>query len=132
MQIRYDVGEKLDLPRMRKQLSRLIGTMPEITFEIYIIGFRVEINIVKCEESSLQDVRLKILNIKSLGGVIQSSVLITPSLDNRFSELKVIKELFPPGEYAANFQSSSKEEIIDKICPVIKTVHKINNLKVFL
>jgi len=65
-------------------------------------------------------------------GEITNEKIIIPLIDTRFKELRDIQDVFVIDHYKAHFDSNSAAMTIEKICKLLKVIHKINNLKAFL
>lgn len=137
MDIRYDFNEHLDLRIMRKQLSHYIGKMPELKYQIYLKDFRIEIDIIQNVDdttSTYHEVRITMFDMVRSSDLISAKYLIIPSLDMRFNEIPLIKSMYDFKFNSANahFKSNNASDTVDKLCNLIKLVHKINRLKAFL
>ena len=132
MQFRYDFGEKLDLSKLKKQAANYINISSKIEYQFYTKDFKIIFNIKP--DSGLI---LTTVSVYSLLRDADNEVLHYQNIyfhnDSRFNSFPEIINLF--GMYSmdsAQFISKSSEEIIDKMCMLIKVMHKINHLKVFL
>lgn len=133
MIIRYDFGEKLDLTRLEKQLPFHIGSMRELTYHFVLQKYRIETDIVKTDDSNDLLVGISLSEIwRDEDGEIKKTQIIIPLSDSRFQEMEIIKKIFVIDHYKAHFQSSDKKFIVDTLVLLIKLVHKINGLMVFL
>jgi hypothetical protein len=137
MDIRYDFNEHLDLRIMRKQLNHYIGKMPELKYQVYLKDFRIEIEIIQNVDdatSTYHEVRITMFDMVRKSDLINANYLIVPTTDMRFNELTLIKSMydFKFNSPHAHFKSNNASETVDKLCNLIKLVHKINSLKAFL
>lgn len=133
MKFRYDFGEKLDLSLFTKQATHYIGSMRELTYELFLPDYKMEVQIVTPDNCTGHTVSLSIYDIErdSDGDLTEEQVII-PLIDTRFKENKDIKEVFVIDHYKANFDSNNAADTTGKICKLLKLIHKINHLKAFL
>lgn len=133
MKFRYDFAEKLDLTRFRKQAPHYISLGRESTFELYVSDFRINVSVATPDDQNAHTVSLFFEEIKrDPDGEIISARIITPLIDTRFKEIKSIQGLFDGSDYKSHFESNSSALTVDNICNIVRLVHKINNLKVFI
>lgn len=142
MQLRYDFGEKLDLSKFRKQSLYYIKNVGSVQYQLFLPDYKVTVEIVKAtSEISHKQVALSIYEIsRDIAGEIVSVRTLSPMNDTRFKEIKTIQELWEPmplgpglpPSMVAEFVSDDPAIIVNRICDLIKIVHKINSLKVFL
>jgi hypothetical protein len=127
------VGEKLDLSKFRKQATHYIDLMREITYHVYLPNYKVIVEIVLAEKTTKHLVTMWIVEIfLDQDKEIKNEKVILPLNDMRFKENKDIQSIFEMDNYKAYFNSSSAADTTDKICRIVKLVHKINHLKAFL
>jgi len=133
MKLRYDFGEKLDLSKFKKQAPHYIAQMRELNLEFYIADFRFSSEISTPDRQTAHLVSLSLEDIeKDEFGNLISSKTIYPLQDTRFKEISDIQVLFQNNTYKSHFQSHSVDDTVNRLCLIIKLLHKINNLKVFL
>ena len=137
MNIRYDFSAILDLSIMRKQLVYYIGKIPEIKYQIYLNNFYVEIDILQNVDdttSTYHEVYLTMYDLKKVADIITAKYIISALTDMRFSELKLINSLYDNTTIAstAHFKSKNITDTIEKLCNLIKLLHRMENLKIFL
>jgi len=133
MKFRYDFGEKLDLSRFVKQAPHYINLGREIDFELYVHDFKINLNIATPDRQTAHTVSLFIEEIKrDTDGNIKSSRIVTPLTDTRFQEIQSIQAVFDSTSYKCHFNSNSSAATVDKICKILKLLHKINGLKAFI
>jgi hypothetical protein len=134
MKLRLDFGEKLDLSKFRKQAAFYISTLPQVNYYLVLPHYKVIAEVVRPEGSQTgRTVTLSLTELtRDKEGEIIAEKTIVPLIDNRFQEIEEIKKIFVIDHYEATFDSNSPNEIVDKICHILKVVHKINRLKVFL
>jgi hypothetical protein len=133
MEYRLDIGEKLDLTRFRKHASVYIGQMRELTYNLHLPDYKVVAEIVTPDNCNGHMVTLFFFDIeKDEDGNIVNEKVVIPLTDTRFKEIKEIQNLFTIDHYKTHFDSNSAINTVDKICRLVKLVHKINHLKVFL
>lgn len=132
MRFRYDFGEVLDLTRFQKQASHYIGAMREVSFQLYVRDFRIIAEIASVDEKTSHTVKVYLEEIsRDSDNEIETVNLIYPFTDIRFKEIKIINEIFTTNS-SIFYESFSVQSTIDNISFLIKLLHKINNLKVFL
>jgi len=134
----YTFGEKLDLTRFRKQAAHYMGNMNEINYDLYLPHYKIKIESstvkTKATNSNAHIATISIFDIKrDDDGEIKREEVIFPLLDSRFKESKDIQAVFLINDtYRGNFISNSTQDTVEKLCCVIKLVHKIDHLKAFL
>lgn len=134
MKLRLDFGEKLDLSKFRKQAVFYIRTLPQVNYYLVLPHYEVVAEIIRPEGSQTgRTVTLSLFElVRDTDGEVIDKKTIVPLIDTRFQELEEIKKLFVIDHYKATFDSSSPNDIVDRVCHLLKLVHKINRLKVFL
>ena|SRR6266404_3603028 len=135
MLFRYDLGQKPDLSKFRKQAMHYIGTMRELSYDLTIPDFRVRVNIATPDDANAHNVSIEIHDIhrdKASSNEIIGSKTVIPMIDTRFNEIKLIQEMFPRDHYVASFVSNSAQETVNRICQLMKLVSKINGLRAFI
>lgn len=136
MEFRYDFGQKLDLSKFLKQGPYYIGLMREVTYSLYVADFIMRVEIARPANHNAHMVTIYFYEIKrDEDGEIISSEMIIPYHDLRFEGLLDIQEkqgLWSIDQYKAHFDSNSAVQTVEKICKILKFIHKINNLKAFL
>ncbi len=132
MLYRYDFNEKLDLSRFRKQAAFYIGKMRELAYDLYLPNYKMRVEIARIDDSSSHISTIYFYQLERDGdGELVNERIVIPLTDMRFKDLTIVKELFTTDNYKAHYQSSSVESTVDKICAILKIIHKINNLKAF-
>lgn len=133
MIIRYDFGEKLDLTRFQKQAIRQIGTMQRLIYHIFVKDYKLVIDIATPDDVTSHEVSISIFEIKrDAEGEITQAWQINPYIDTRFQDISSVMDLFEQDSMIAHYESNNVSKTIQDICLLIKLIHKINNLKVFL
>ena len=133
MLFRYDFAEKLDLSRFKKQASHYISTMREVTYNLFMPDYKMVVEIATPDNSTGHTISLTLYEIeKDKDGDIINERVIIPLIDTRFREISYIKDIFKIDHYKAHFDSNSSTDTVEKICKLLKLIHKINNLKCFL
>jgi hypothetical protein len=133
MEFRYDFGDKLDLSLFKKQGAYYIGIRREVTYNLYLPGYKMRVEIARPDDSNGHMVTVYFYEIKrDSDGEITNEKIIIPLIDTRFKELRDIQDVFVIDHYKAHFDSNSAAMTIEKICKLLKVIHKINNLKAFL
>lgn len=133
MEFRYDFGEKLDLTRFRKQAIHYMSSMREITYILYLPNYKVIAEITTPDNLPGHLVSIYFSEIiRDSSGTIVSDNAIIPLTDSRFKEIKDIQNLFKIDHYKAYMTSYNSAETVNQICNLLRLVHKINRLKVFL
>jgi hypothetical protein len=133
MQFTIQVGEKLDLSKFRKHATHYIGQMREIYYHIYLPDYRVMVELTTPDDSNSHMGDLWIEDIeRDQDNEIIGCKIIYPNVDTRFKEIKDIQILFPSSYWKSQINSNSVTETVDKICRVVKLVHKINGLLIYL
>lgn len=136
MLIRYDIPEKLDLSKFRKQAEFYIGRMRELDYEFITKDYKVFIGISTPDDSNAHSVVIKIFDVKrDAEGEISNYIPIRALKDTRFCESSIIKSIFDPkNDYAldAFFTSNSALETTNKLADIIKLIHKLHSLRAFL
>jgi len=133
MLYRYDFGEKLDLSRFKKQAPHYINSMREVTYDLFMPDYKMSVEISTPDNSTGHIVSLSLYDLDrdDDGDIIRERVII-PLIDTRFREIQPIKDIFKIDHYKAHFDSNSSVDTVEKIAKLLKLLHKINNLKVFL
>lgn len=128
------IGDKLDLSKFRKQAVHYIGQMREVTYDIYSFDYKMIVACKTSESSTAHEVTIRIEELKrDADKEITMSSIICPLNDTRFNEIKIIQDIFTiPGSQTAKFSSNSVSHTVDRICSLIKIIHKINGLKAFV
>lgn len=133
MIFRYDFGSALDLTRFKKQSIHYIGKIPTINYHLFLRDYKIVADINVVNDSTCHNVTISIFDIvRDADGEMLDSNVVVPLNDTRFKELKDVVNIFPNDHYKADFSSGSAENTSDKICKIIRILHKINNLKAFL
>ena len=130
----YTFGEKLDLTEFRKQAAHYLGNMREITYHIYLPHYKMVVEAATIDNSTAHIVTIYMTDIRrDHDGEIIKEENIYPLLDTRFKESKDIQAIFTlVYYYRGSFVSNSTKESADKLCQLIKLIHKLNHLKAFL
>lgn len=132
MIFRYDFGKNLDLSRFRKQSTHYIGKLPTINYHFFVGNYKMIADINVIEEQNLHNVTIAIFDItKDNEGQVKDSNTIVPLMDVRFKEIKEIISIFP-NDYMGEFSSDNSEFTSNKLCQLIKILHKIDSLKAFI
>lgn len=134
MQIRYDFGEKLDVTKFVKQAKHYIAQMPSIQYYFVLPHYKMVVQIDRQENVTSHLITVTFSKIwRDQDGEINSSELIYPAQDIRFKDLKIIQELWlSSADYSAKWSSNSVAHTVDKMVLLLKLIHKINNLQVFV
>ena len=133
MMFTIQVGEKLDLSKFRKHATHYIGQMREIMYHIYLPDYRVIVELSTPDNSNAHIGHFWIEDIeRDQDNEIIECKMIYPNTDTRFKEIKDIQNWFPSSYWKSLINSNNAAETTDKICRVVKLVHKINGLRVFL
>lgn len=133
MLFRYDFGQKLDLSRFEKQAPHYIGTMQELTYHLVVGAYQITAEIATPDGSNSHHVTLWFSEItRDQDGEIINTKIIIPLSDDRFQELSLIKELFNIDNYKAFITSNDAKSTSETLCRLVKLLHKINGLLVFL
>lgn len=133
MLYRYDFSEKLDLSRFKKQAPHYISNMREVTYDLFMPDYKMVVEVATPDGCVGHTVSLSIYDIDrdEDGDIIRERVIV-PLIDTRFREIQPIKDIFKIDHYKAHFDSNSSVDTVEKITKLLKLLHKINNLKVFL
>lgn len=129
------IGEKLDLTKFSKQANYYIASLDEVTYHLYLPDYKIVAEIkagVLGNSEHLLTLYIAEL-LRDQDGEIKAHTTIRPLEDNRFKESKIVQDIFDDlHSYKGYVQSSSVAQTVEQICSVIKLVHKINHLKIFL
>lgn len=135
MKFRIDIqDEKVDLSKFQRACKVYMGQMERVEFEIFLKEYTIRIDITQVEGHSQRLVKVEMWDVKRTDdGLIKAQTSIMPLNDGRFQEIKIIKELFVD-QYArqATFEASDAAQAAAKLEMFIRTIFKVNNLKVFL
>jgi hypothetical protein len=132
MLFRYDFGKKPDLSKFRKQAEHYIGSMRQLSYDLYLPDFHIRIDITTPDDSNAHICTINVIDIfRDKGEIIREQVVI-PMSDVRFNEIELIKQMFPVDHYTATFTSNSVQDTVDKVCRLVKLVSKINGLLAFV
>jgi hypothetical protein len=128
------IGDKLDLTKFRKQAEHYIATMSEVVFDMVLPHYRVRVEIAGMENTTKHTVTMWISSLeRDQDQEIIQEWAIFPLSDVRFKDSQLIQELFEPGHHYKSFRdSSSVAQTVDKMCHIIKMVHKIQSLQAFV
>lgn len=134
MQFRYDfVGDKLDLSRVKKQINRHLIQYDVIEYSFYVLGYRIQVNIVRDELTTNFNIDFSIVELRrDAAGEINSHSAIRVTEDLRFKEFPDLTKYYFPNAFKGDFESNSVDEITEILSSFIKIIYKINNLKAFL
>lgn len=133
MLYRYDIDDKLDLSKFKKQAPVYIGKMRELTYEFFLKDYKMVAEIATPDGYSAHTVSLYFFDIKKdKDGDVVSEKVVIPLIDTRFKEMQFIKDLFTIDNYKAYFDSNSVEKTTNTLSMLLRLIHKINNLKAFL
>lgn len=134
MFLRYDFGEKLDLSKFRKQCKYYIDQNYEMRYWMIFPRYKMVVDITKFKESlAVHQVDLAIYDIvKKDDGTVIGEASIAPASDDRFKSFESVRQIFMPNLNKTSFGCNNSDVIADKICSIIKIVHKIDGLKAFL
>lgn len=106
--------------------------MREVTYDLYTSHYKMRVEIVRPDKSTTHLVTIFIFELeRDKDNELVSEVIVIPLIDMRFKEFQEIKDTFQIDNYKAHFDSNSVEMTVDKICRILKIIHKINNLKAF-
>lgn len=135
MYLRYDFGKKLDLSKFKKQASHYAKNLDKVTYQLFLPNYKITVEIFRAEGClTTRSVNIAIYDIgRDKDGEITFSSALFPITDTRFKEIKIIQELWGNNTGAlAYFDIGTSTDIIQRICDLIKVVHKINKLKAFI
>jgi hypothetical protein len=134
MRLRYDfLGDKIDLSRFQKQIIREIGSMRRLIYDVYVKGYKINVDIVTPDDSNAHQVTIRLFELeRDENQEIRVGKQLTPANDLRFKELKDVTNIFPIDQHEANFESNNVAKTAQELCSIIRIIYKINNLKVFL
>jgi hypothetical protein len=136
----YVFGEKLDLSKFRKQATHYISTIPDVTYHLYLPIYKIHLEVSTPHTHNGHLITISIFELtRNEKKEIIRSELIHPLVNSCFQDIKAIQDIwmpapgtnYVPGSRAA-FASNSVAESVEKICTVLKIVHKIDHLKAFL
>jgi len=137
----YVFGEKLDLSRFRKQAINYISTMRDLSYHLYLPNYKISLEISTPDNQNGHLMAATLFHIKrDEDKEITQTTTIFPVIDSRFQEIKAIQDLWNPLGYGASYSNPSRAsftsnnvvELVEKICIILKIVHKIDSLKAFL
>src|SRR6185436_1755457 len=139
MLVRYDFDKILDLSRFRKQFLHYIPKMmvlniEEVKYHFSLRMFQLSVEIRWIENPINHIVKFYISEVLRDGDKeIIAGKNISPLGDTRFQEIKLFKDFFD-SNYATQglFISYDVLYTVDIVCQIVKFLHKINNLKIFL
>ncbi|CAM6004246.1 unnamed protein product [Sphagnum balticum] len=136
MEFRYDFASKtraLDLTRFKRQAPNHIKTIAKLNFLFLLNEFKVVAEVETPAGSHGHSVTVYFFEVtRDKDFDITSEKAIIPLVDTRFKELTGIKEIFTIDHYKAHFDSSNAQETVDKLCNLLRIVHKINQLLIYL
>jgi hypothetical protein len=132
MIFRYDFGDKLDLSKFRKQAEHYLSRMPNIQYDIFTKDYYISIVAKTEEDSRLQIIYISINDVSRDLGEITYCKAVVPTNDTRFQGFKDLVALYDPGYTAAVITNYNSKDTTNILCDIIKIVHKINSLKVFI
>lgn len=139
MLFRYDFDKNLDLSKFKKQFLHYISKMvslniSEIRYHFSLRMFQLSVEIKWIENPINHIVKFYISEVsRDSDKEIISGKNISPLRDTRFQEIKLFKDFFDTN-YATqgSFVSYNIQHTADTICQIVKLLHKINDLKIFL
>ena len=136
MEFRYDFASKtraLDLTRFKRQAPGHINTIAKLNFLFLLNEFKVVAEVETPAGAHGHSVTVYFFELtRDKEFDITSEKAVIPLVDTRFKELADIQEIFTIDHYKAHFDSPDAQETVDKLCNLLRIVHKINHLKVFL
>jgi len=137
MQLRYDFETSLDLSKFEKQIPVYIHrlnymAMENLLIDVFVKGYKLSFNITSDLDVKSNNIEISLFEIlRNKDGDLTSGTKLIPANDIRFADIKVFSDLFCPNDYSACFVSSDIDLIRERMCTLIKIVHKINKLKMF-
>lgn len=133
MLYRYDISDKLDLSRFKKQAPSLIGKMRELTYEFYLDDYKLVAEITTTDSFNNQLITLYFFDItKDDNDNVVSEKIIVPLESLLFKNINFIKSLFINNNYKAYIDSDNVDKTTDIISTIVKLLFKINSLKAFI
>jgi hypothetical protein len=137
----YVFGDKLDITKFRKQAAHYISTMSEVRYHLYLPNYKIHLEVSTPNDQGGHIVAASLFQLKrdEMKEIIRADA-IYPITDSRFSEIKVIQDIWnpwsgiltvPSSAARATFTSNSVVESVEKICVILKIVSKIDGLKAF-
>ena len=131
--MRFDFGEKLDLTYFRKYVLYNLKKFPEKEheYELFTKLFKISFS-TNPKDSFFVRIIIKDIERDADGEIIKYKNIF-PCSDYRFSSFKEFKVIFDnPYSCEATPSLKGEKDIVDKICFVIKAVHKINYLMPYI
>jgi hypothetical protein len=127
------LNDKSDLTKFRQHALRYISRIQEVSYQIHLPDFRVQVNLACMDgfNSNVGELWMEDLKRNQENDIITCTVIV-PSTDTRLKDFSDIQAWFPADSVKHYICSNSVEETVDKICTVIKILSKINHLKAFL
>jgi hypothetical protein len=138
MLFRYDFDNKLDLSRFQKQALHYMGTMPEVTYHLFVFDYKMIVDVRKTMPINSKGIEpcylvsLQIFDLKrDQDNEIIESKSILPMNDPRFNEMKDFTQIFSLDHATGDFTCDKVEIIVEKISKMIKMFNKLNTMKAF-
>lgn len=132
IELRYDLGEKLDLSGFAKQAEHYIDCWYEIFYHIYTKDFLIEVHIRPKEFNRPHIIDFSVYKIsRDNSNCVTKKDLLFPLDDSRFSNIDIIRELYSNYNDQGQIISTNVFDIVAKLCYFIRVIHKINHLKAF-
>lgn len=130
----YTFGEKLDLEKFRRQAAHYIGKMREVSYNLYLPHYKVVLEISGLDNSKEQIITVMLLDLKrDSNGWVHSGEAIYPLEDVRFKNNPDIQAVFTAtNNFRGSFSVADPLDGVEKICRVVKLLHKLDHLKAFL
>jgi hypothetical protein len=135
MLFRIGIDDKLDLSHFKKHIQHYFGSdLENLTYNIFLKDFKILVQVLPIENKKFKEIT--ILLYEKLPQQKYSNEyswrLFNPAIDSRFSEIKLIQELFEKDKNPASLECLNAKVVADKICNLIKIVHKIKFLTAFI
>lgn len=132
MILRYDYIDRLDLSIFRKQASHYIARMQNVNCFFFTKDYRLlaEIGYVRNQNNYTVNIYFSEI-IRNENNEIDYGNNIDVTKHPLFEDILSIKSLFEINPSKAIFIANNIQEIIDRLCYLVKILHKINNLKIF-
>jgi hypothetical protein len=133
MLFRYDVGEKLDLAKFKKQAKYHLSNVRDMTYEFYLTNYKLKVDIGRATATSDYIADISLFDLKRDAQLeITNETVILPNQDYRFSDIEYIQNLYQTNNWRGEFSTYNVDDAIEKIYNIIKLLFKIDNFKCFV
>lgn len=137
MIFRYDFGKTFELTNFKKHSVHYMNHMPSVSFHLFLNNYKLIFDVNKdLENKNYYNIDAYIFELSfDSDGAVTNGRAIVPMLDTRFKEIKEISSLYLDENeniIKGEFTDTVTQSITDRMCRILKIMHKFDKLKVFI